>query len=123
MTKILAPTCFDCVHAQIDSGRPGDRSEPGEEPSAECGLYDQNPPYFDGLFDGQNDPSLRCAYFQPVMVANCACCGRSINQPAWHWSLWFYGINGGQPICSDGCQKTLKERENQALAEELKYAR
>jgi predicted nucleic acid-binding Zn ribbon protein len=123
MTKILAPTCLNCVHAQIDAGRPGDRSDPGEAASLDCGLYEQHQHYFDGLFDRQHDPALRCVHFQPVMVVNCACCGQSINQPAWHWPLWFYAINGSQPVCSDTCQKVLEQAENRALAEELEYGR
>jgi predicted nucleic acid-binding Zn ribbon protein len=121
MTKILPPTCFNCVHAQIDAGRPGDRSDPGS--SLDCGLYDEHQAYFDRLFDGQHDPALQCVHFQPVIVAHCACCGQSINQPAWHWPLWFYAINGGQPVCSEGCRQALEQAENRALVEELRYGR
>jgi hypothetical protein len=107
----LRPTCFDCVHAQIDAGRPGDRWEPGEATSCDCGLYEQHQAYFDQLFDGQNDPAYQCQHFEPVMVEACAHCGEKIDRPAWAWHLFYFGTSISQPVCSQACYDELAEAD------------
>ncbi len=109
MRKQEKLTCFDCIHARIDSGTWGSYYTPPEPAMAEC----QNKEVDVNLLEEHewNEtimPSL-CGHFQPRLVGKCSNCGKEINTPEWSWTLWAYTIGDAMPVCSEECKRVIED--------------
>lgn len=124
-------TCSDCNHCVVFGGSPGTWNDPPEPDEFECQESKVSEDLGDE-YDWDHDvmPGV-CGHFYPIMVGNCACCGKVINVPRFAWELWSYEYDYGESVsvCSQECKDIMdkvlheKREEERLMIEEYEHER
>jgi hypothetical protein len=111
-------TCFDCLWVEVDGGYHGDRDNPPEPATAECGKVTEA--YLDELNElCSENYAERCRYFKAIALNRCPVCGFEFdNQPAYDWCIHAHGYDDPVAVCSEGCRETLQTKFDTEFEEE-----
>lgn len=100
----MKPSCFNCIHADIDPGHPGSYWDPPEPAQAYCGHQNVS----EDLINNHSEDELpeKCGNFQPIMIEKCLLCDKPMNVPEYQWNIYASCPNSGEsiPSCSEECK-------------------
>lgn len=99
-------TCFNCKNLRKVKG---DYSQ-GQSDLIDCTSSKVDYKTIGRLHNNSRILPEICGDYNPIMIDNCANCGKSINKPIWSWNFWVDEVFDKVPVCSLKCKKE-KEKE------------
>lgn len=122
LNDLAAPTtpersCFNCKHANISSGYPGNYHEPPTPAEYECDH--PNHAEFYELYSTTDEDTVaeHCPFYQAIPTGNCAACGNYIDAPSHLWHLYEApNLFDMVPVCSEKCCQIIQSHRQAAEA-------
>ena len=115
-------SCFDCKHASIDGGFPGNREQPPEPAClADCKCKEITSEFIE-KYSGSADMEImlarHCHHFDPILISNCENCGLKMDVARCSWELWAVCYEE-IPCCSHLCKEQLQFKIDSEIGKRL----